>query len=273
MTQFYVVLPSDSSIEFFPNNTVAHYKTKLSQSICSTGNYEVALVEIIYPINYHNFVARKQLIVQRTIRTKPNGPAFKWELKSGYFKNEEVFVDYLNKELTAEYQKIYNGTFDTLFNYDKSNKELRFLLKGELTIKGTNAKQSVNHGPYKAGFNRAISEHLGIGFNENNEDNGTFELGCPMMYIYSDIITPYSVGNFTTPLLRVVVPKGERDEIVSERFINPYYVPVGRRAFDEIEININDGQGHPISFTGGKSLVVLHFRCCNDTLLSNTPFR
>jgi len=84
--------------------------------------------------------------------------------------------------------------------------------------------------------------------------------GQRLMYVYSDIVSPYLVGDVKVPLLRVVTPKGKRDEMTNVSFTNPYYLPVVRHGFDTIEININNELGEPMSFTGGKSVAILHFR-------------
>jgi hypothetical protein len=55
MSQFYITLPSDSSVKYFPNNTVAHYTTKLPESLNLNGDYEVGLSEIIYTKSWHNY--------------------------------------------------------------------------------------------------------------------------------------------------------------------------------------------------------------------------
>jgi hypothetical protein len=51
---FFVTLPSDSSAKYYPNNTVARFVTKLPETIRLQGQYEMALVEIIYPQNWCN---------------------------------------------------------------------------------------------------------------------------------------------------------------------------------------------------------------------------
>ena len=53
-SHFYVILPSDSSAEYYPDNTVARFVTKLPGRICLEGEYEMALVEIIYPHSWYN---------------------------------------------------------------------------------------------------------------------------------------------------------------------------------------------------------------------------
>jgi hypothetical protein len=54
MSHFYVTLPSDSSANYFPNNTVVRFITKLPERIRLEGEYEMALAEIIYPHTWYN---------------------------------------------------------------------------------------------------------------------------------------------------------------------------------------------------------------------------
>ena len=49
MAHIYSVLSSNSSLDIYPDNTLANFKVKLGRPIELTGSYEVALVEIIYP--------------------------------------------------------------------------------------------------------------------------------------------------------------------------------------------------------------------------------
>jgi hypothetical protein len=48
MSGFYVTLPSNSSMDIYPNNKQSSFKTKLAKEINFPDNYEVALVEISY---------------------------------------------------------------------------------------------------------------------------------------------------------------------------------------------------------------------------------
>ena len=47
--QQYVVVPSNSSMEYFPDNTLASFRVKLGKPLILQGQYDVALTEIIYP--------------------------------------------------------------------------------------------------------------------------------------------------------------------------------------------------------------------------------
>jgi len=176
---------------------------------------------------------------------------------SGYYENVDELVDYMNKE----YQKLYmTDQPKPLFTYEKLTKQMR------LEYSETSCDKLTKNVPQNAGLNSAFVERFGL---LNCETQ--FELGGHrLMYVYSDIVNPYLVGDVKTPLLRVIAPKGERDEIVTVTFSNPYYIPVARRGFDTIEVNINDELGEPMSFTDGKSVVTLHFKRCDGSVLSST---
>ena len=52
--QFYITLPSDSNMEYYPDNTMVKFTTKSSEAVDLNGDYEVGLTEIIYPHTWYN---------------------------------------------------------------------------------------------------------------------------------------------------------------------------------------------------------------------------
>ena len=52
--QVYITLPSNSSMNYFPDNTLASFKTKLLSPLELHGQWEVDLVEIIYRYTWFN---------------------------------------------------------------------------------------------------------------------------------------------------------------------------------------------------------------------------
>lgn len=48
-TQFFLWLPSNSSMDVFPDNTLTEYRVKLPQPIKLLDDWEVAVTEIQYP--------------------------------------------------------------------------------------------------------------------------------------------------------------------------------------------------------------------------------
>lgn len=50
--QFYITLPSNSSMQFFPDNRTCCYITQLPRAIELLGEWEVGLAEIHYPLTF-----------------------------------------------------------------------------------------------------------------------------------------------------------------------------------------------------------------------------
>ena len=53
MTHFYLTLPSNSSQEYFPDNTLTDFITKLPSTIELTNEWEVGLAEIMFPRSWY----------------------------------------------------------------------------------------------------------------------------------------------------------------------------------------------------------------------------
>ena len=54
VAQFYFHLPSNSSLNKFPNNTLTEYRVGLPQTVSLIGDWEVGLTEIHYPDSWNN---------------------------------------------------------------------------------------------------------------------------------------------------------------------------------------------------------------------------
>src|SRR6266516_3324203 len=53
MTHFYLTLPSNSSQQFFPNNTLTEFTTKLPSTVELTNEWKVGLAEIMFPRSWY----------------------------------------------------------------------------------------------------------------------------------------------------------------------------------------------------------------------------
>ena len=71
------------------------------------------------------------------------------------------------------------------------------------------------------------------------------------------------------PLLRIVEVAGSRGEGLQEmthiQFDQPRYIPIQKKNFDSIEIDIRDDAGESIPFDDGKLIVTLHFRRAKES--------
>jgi len=78
--------------------------------------------------------------------------------------------------------------------------------------------------------------------------------------LYCDIIQPQYVGDALVPLLWIVTVEGKDGQQVNKSFLHPQYVPVSRKQFQTIEVNIKRDIGETVPFEFGRVLLTLHFR-------------
>ena len=69
------------------------------------------------------------------------------------------------------------------------------------------------------------------------------EYGFHDLFVYCDLIQSKYVGDALVPLLRIVPVEGEVGQRVSKSFLRPQYVPVSRKQFETIEVNIKRDSG------------------------------
>lgn len=239
---FYVTLPSDGSLDFHPENTLSHFFTKLPNPIELTSEWEVALVEFIYPRMWNN-VTNDSNSYEYDLG---NGVIKRGQIACGYYDSPTDIINALPKHVKIQ------------MNYNKHSKKVKIQLSNGATVK----------------LSDRLSENLGFVPGEKLGDNvvndTTFNIESPfvadpnvdlyLLYIYTDIIQSEMVGGIFAPLLRIVPVKGRDGEIIHELFDRPHYCPVSRKHFQSIEIVIRTHTGRLVSFERGKLIVKLHFR-------------
>jgi hypothetical protein len=244
---FYVTLPSNASQADYENKTKTNFKTKLKLPVYLEGNYEVALVEFMYPVSWKY---RKDGRISISI--------------------DELIIDYTIEfyiyESLPEMMKRINDDFNLMqivcsISYDPITRRIYLFIPPEVVFtffdevhltlgftktiyRGTQNKNSNIRAPY-------ISEIVKL----NISELGNF-------YIYSDIVEYQYVGNEQTPLLRIV-PTGDvvkEMNFTSKIYDSNHYIPVARNNIDTIEIDIRNHLGDPVNFTKGEVVVKLHFK-------------
>lgn len=115
-TQFYIWLPSNSSMSIFPENTLAEYRVRLPQSLKLVDEWEVAITEVQYPHSWNNvhdkekwnrFYVKKGLVVEG------------YTLPSGHYSSVENIVKKLNAVLQDSTHK-----GQVWFAYDKLTRKV-----------------------------------------------------------------------------------------------------------------------------------------------------
>ena len=87
------------------------------------------------------------------------------------------------------------------------------------------------------------------------------ETGNKYFYIYTVTTKSQYHGDVVVPVLCTVTVKGKHGSYVRKNFKRPHYVPLKKKIFDTISINIRDEAGDLVAFEHGKVIITLHFRC------------
>ena len=240
-THFYLTLPSNSSLNVFPDNKTTSYRVKLPQAIDLNGDWEVGLYSISYPNTWYTLQN-----LENHIYYSADGLIFL-----------VAFVDYGYYETTNDLVKSVNAALKR--NIGNDNIRLTYNVRTEkVTVHVKNSHQ--------LGIMGRLSIMLGFGGEEVKIAKTTTSPyvadlnGTAMIYFYCDIVQPQVVGDTNAKLLKSVPVQGKTGEVVTKTFTNIQYVPVQTKSFEDIEIILRDDAGKPVPFERGKVLVTLHFK-------------
>jgi hypothetical protein len=240
----YLTLPSDSSFTSFPNNTTAHYVTKLSEPLRLDSDYEAGLAELIYPHSLYNVDNSDK---KYWIGINPDSQDVrKHYIRSGYYENCVVLAQDLNRQAAKAFPEL-------AINFLVNPTTNRFALEIQ-------SKLSLY-------MSQELQEFLGFSGGWTATRHPTtiatypcdLNRGLQLMFIYSDAASYSSVGDTKAPLLRVCNVSGKSGEMNRATFTHPHYFKTSRNEFETVTISINTELGKPMPFVSGKTVVTLHF--------------
>src|SRR6266568_1338794 len=282
MSHFYLTLPSNSSSKYYHENTLTRFTTKLLGSVSLRGEWEVGLSEIIFPHTWltldkgdawftvscaYNCVNSNTEVLAAQPNNGCTITAVDVRIPHGYYESVHDLVREMNKSLSKllPYSSIPVPGKDEnqmpRLKYNETSKRVHFVMfRGQslafspalATILGVAAKQN----PSKP------RDEDSFGWFASNVSDIT--RGINYIMLYCDLLEHVPVGDTKAPLLRIVDATGSNGEIIHRSFDEARYVPLQRRHFDSVEIDIRDDLGNPIAFENGKLVVTLHFRQCKS---------
>lgn len=269
MSHFYLTLPSNSSAKYFPENTAAHFWTKLSKSYTLDGQWEVGLSSIVFPSrfghkpidsfsfktfyfkNYHSLVG-----------------GFEHKIRGGVYASGSDLVDELNRQLRKPFREVVQeGRMGwnkvTKFRYDATTRKIFLNMTPALRMEFPNE------------LAKLMGMEQNVLVNEDADEDFLYESPNPCeldaevsaMYVYCDLIEEVPVGDSMVPLLAICDTQSTYGWTVHRRYEKPMYVPLKKRDFDTLEIDIRTNTGDPMPFLTGPLVVTLHFRKAKNTYL------
>ena len=246
MNDFYLTLPSNSSMDVYPDNTLNHYQTKLPHRIELEGRWEVALVEIQYPHNWYN--VPKDCDRQMSIAHNPVAAVTEtgyFHIPPGYYK-PEALLERIKTMAKMTANRVEEDIIE--LEYDEVDQTYVADLRGYVLDVGMHVSSllGLDHSFFPPGPHRG---HTAIDIDP-----------IQSLYVYSDLIESRIVGDVSAPLLRIVPVLGKHGETVMKSYENVHYIPIQRRSFETVEIDIRDRTGKKVPFERGTLNVTLHFR-------------
>ena len=293
-TDFYLTLPSNASMKVHPDNTLAHYITDLPQRISVSGVWECGLPEIQYPHTWYN-VREDDTWFYLNERT-PVGPTPSTKTAAGYYRSPDVLLDHVNKALKrmwtdktraklsystitqkmtlhmspgTDFSMPYQSAMGTILGFypslvtsparDLDTRVYTHPRVGEETNRvyppelGLTPSATVTLPPDKA-------KTIDYSFRQEANTAVNMNQGFDTIYVYTDVVESRIGGDSLVPLLRCLPVRGGHGATVSDRFTNVHYVPLLRKEFGTIEVDIRDDTGQRVPFEYGRVTVTLHFR-------------
>ena len=240
-SEFYLVLPSNSSMVTHPNNTLAQYITNLPRRISLFGDWECGLTEIHYPHDWHN-VRNARLTVEHDGNVETDVC-----FEDGYYDNPKALATTLNGDKPGRVKFSYEPVTQKVVAHVKGDTKvalygdlpdiLGFMQGDPVTVLTSSARSRIVRAYSIVDLRR----------------------GFESLYVYSSIVEPRIVGDKIAPLLRIVPITGSHGEMVTARFDHVQYIPVLSREFGCVETEIRDDTGRPVPFERGKVRVTFTF--------------
>lgn len=255
MKDFYLTLISNSSLDIYPLSRTSHFMVQLPKKILLNENWVVGLSEIQYSYNFFNVTENNNTF------TYSNG---------SYTSRRKIPIGF------------YNNVSDILNEVSKQSKDL-----GEWLVYDTATNrvrvtwtEAINdphpHSLDKSNDLRSLKFHgrlaLQLGFipgvdvlsYDLSPYIGNTYFGIPdQMFIYCDLIEPQLIGYESSQVIKILNTT-EKDEKFGSScfrsFLKIHYIPVMRKEFEKVEIEIKDITGETFPFRHGVSTIKLHFK-------------
>ena len=198
-SEFYVMLPCNSSMQYFPDNKTSNFVTKLSRTPQLDGKWEVGLAEIVYPHTWYKIrEGNNSVEIYAPDNLYLVFKTAEFSIHPGYYKKVQDVID-------ALYKAGISNLTDVVLSYDYTSKRVTVKCGRHaiVTLQGDIARMFgfLNHttirAPDEKGFTLALPES-----------------GNQYFYIYTNIIKSQYHGDVVVLVLRTVTVKGEHESYV-----------------------------------------------------------
>ena len=241
--KFYIVLPSNSSTNLYPDNKISSFKVHLSNPLqLDPTKWEVALSEIQFLHSWYNVRKGKNTLLK--ISSNPAQVLSSLKISEGYYTSVEKLIENIKAK-----DDFLNPVEIDLIDL---NQKVKIEVPKDVELE----------------FNKGSDIARCFGFNENERLGEGISISPSVVtvnlyhsiYVYTDIIENQYTGDFKVPLLRVIPITSRYGDNFYVKYDKPHFFNLNRSRIQTIEIDLRDETGDLISFEGGRSIVTLIFK-------------
>lgn len=266
---FFVVLRSGKSNDYFPTNTTAHFTTYLPQEVKLQDNWSVALLEANVPMTFFHVPKDNKRNVIRDLKIfqipDPKPTADKggtidlkertdYHLPSGiYYKIEDVVlalnsIKSLSSHLRFAYHEDGGYVSVTTICQKTCSKHVITLSPEIAKIMGYSTRTLNLYNPCSL---------------KGDAPADVTSLLPKQIFVYTDICEPYITGDVQSRLLGIIPIDTSNYRygcVQMHSVITPRFLPVMTSSFRTIEMDLRDESGRPVSFEDGECNLTLQFQ-------------
>lgn len=249
-----VVLPSNSSLSNYPNNSLTTYTVKFSNPLdLSVGQYECGLSEIQFYKSWLN-------VTDCYIEIDHKNKKYTIPIPDGHYDTPEALITLINTNIS-----LYSTTeIANIVKFEYSEITRKAIVVIALQVE---RRVGINVQP-----NKKLSELLGMKevtvLTIPAKSDQVIVEGKEIvkldyihnLMVYCDVIQSSTIGDTEAPLLRSVSVDAGHWQNQCTIYQKIQYLPISRTKTGSITIYLRDDTGQPIPFTNGRTVVTLDFR-------------
>ena len=216
---FYLTLPSNASLDVFPNNKTTEYHVQLPQAVNLEGDWEVGVYSLSYPHTWYTL--RNTNTDTHFYCNDGSGFYSMTEMDYGFYGSIQEFITDINAALKKEV-----GDDSIYFTYSTKT--------GKVTCHLTKP----GHRVFIAGRISLILGYAGketiIDVTKGAAQESPYVADLSFfssIFTYCNIVEAQMVGNVNARLIKTVPVEGTHGDIITKTFTNIQYVPVETKSF------------------------------------------
>lgn len=278
--EFDVYLLSNSSMDIYPDNTMAHFRNILSDELSLPGKWQVALTEITFPAVINNITSTDawKYVINMGDRLRGvslEGDQFAhFSIDAGRYPTVDLLLEEIKNKSGVDFNWSWNPvsrkvTYDFPYATNIQFGSRYHRVEGDKNI------------PSVLGLDGLVIGHVPApDFIENYDPQNprvTTESAYPvdlhagrhLMFVNINIIDTQHVGNTKVPTLRIVPLLGKMrndhlfqgQAVCYRTFEDLQFKNMLGSTVHRIEVELRDEMGHLIPFSGsGRTAITLKFR-------------